>query len=103
MRTVALLLLTAVAISRPLHGQSRLEPECPPARDSLYTRLDGRFASGLAGEVTSLDTGQPIRQASITREPGTHRAVTDSLGAFHIAPVAVGRYHLRVRAIGFAA
>lgn len=102
MRSVVLVLLTAFTFARPLHAQSRLEPECPPARDSLYTGIDSRLASGLLGEVTDRDTGRPIRGASITLDPGNHSAGTDSLGAFRIVPVAVGRYHVRIGAIGFA-
>lgn len=103
MRIFALSALAAVALVEPLHGQAyRVEPECPPARDSLRIVADVRLASTLAGEVTNRDTGRPIYFASVTLQPGDQRVTTDSLGAFRISPAPDGRYVVRIRAIGFA-
>jgi hypothetical protein len=103
MRSLTVGVLAAFALVEPLPGQAyRLEPECPPARDSLRLAVDTRLASALAGEVTNRDTGRPIYYALITLQPGDQRATTDSLGAFRISPALEGRYTIRIRAIGFA-
>lgn len=103
MRSVALGALAALALVEPLHGQAyRLEPECPPARDSLRVVADARLPAAMAGEVTNRDTGRPLYYASVTLQPGDRRATTDSLGAFRISPTPEGRYTVRIRAIGFA-
>ncbi len=103
MRTFALGALAAIALVEPLHGQAhRLEPECPPARDSLRVVADLRLASALTGEVTNRDTGRPVYYALVTLHPGNRRVTTDSLGAFRISSASDGRYVFRIRAIGFA-
>jgi hypothetical protein len=103
MRTITLCVFAAFAIGSRLNGQSyRLEPECPPARDSLRIVTDARLSSMLTGEVTDRDTGRPVHSALVTLQPGDHQVATDSLGAFRLSPTHAGRSVIRIRAIGFA-
>lgn len=101
MRPVHRWTLAACVFAAPLHAQAdRYVPDCPPARDWLRITTAARLASALAGNVTNLDTGRPIASAYVVLEPSGRFAVTDSLGAFRIAPV-TGRFVIRVRAIGY--
>ena len=108
MRFAVPAILVSVAIARPAFGQillwetSRLEAECPPARDSLRLFRDTLLHGTVAGEVTNRDTGQPLREAHIGLTPGNHRATTDSLGAFTIDHVPEGPYQVFIRYMGFA-
>jgi len=102
MRLNALALAVAVAIAGRVDAQThRLEPECPPARDSFRLSHDPLQQAAIAGEVTKRDTGRPLRNAFVLLTPGDHRATTDSLGAFRIADVPEGRYMVLIRHIGF--
>ncbi|MGN6491071.1 MAG: TonB-dependent receptor [Agriterribacter sp.] len=57
-------------------------------------------AQMLHGNVTS--AGKPIAHASISIQGGTKGAVSDSAGLFQLSLPAVGKYSIRVTAVGYA-
>jgi len=102
MRFVTFVALAAFTIAAPLGGQSyRLEPECPPARDTLRIATDTQLPLSLLGEITNRDTGRPLPFALVTLRPSGNQVTTDSLGAFRLPLPAAGLYTFRIRAIGF--
>jgi hypothetical protein len=98
----AAILLSFLIASRSRGQTYRLEPDCPPARDTFRLGADARRPASVSGEITSRDTGRPIQRAFVLLAPGNYRSSTDSVGVFRIDRVPEGRYTVMIRATGFA-
>jgi hypothetical protein len=79
----------------------RLEPVCPPPRDSFRVAVRPRELPVITGRVTNLDTGAPVSDAVVTISPNDRRQVTDSVGLFALDSLPPGQYVISIRRIGY--
>src|SRR5262245_28460039 len=63
----------------------------------MATSARGQATARLSGRVTDRSTGDPVRGARVAVVNSSLFSVTDSLGAFSLAPMPVGASQLVVR------
>src|SRR4051812_48811028 len=78
----------------------RLQPVCPPARDSLYVTARPQDPLRVLGRVTDRDTGRPLGGVQVAAGGG-RGTQTDSLGAFRLDSLTSGRHTITFGRIGY--
>ncbi|UCH64134.1 MAG: TonB-dependent receptor [Fidelibacterota bacterium] len=65
--------------------------------------LQGQIVGSLAGQITDIDTHQPLVGANVILEGTTLGAAADAQGKFRIVNIPVGSYTVRVMMMGYKA
>ena len=78
----------------------RLQPVCPPPRDSLYVVARPQDPLRVLGRVTDRDTGRPLAGVQVTAGRG-RSTETDSAGGFRLDSLTSGRHTISFGRIGY--
>jgi protocatechuate 3,4-dioxygenase beta subunit len=102
---VLALFCSALAGAGRLAAQNRPGQPQQPTRDTSALIRRGTGTASISGQVTTLDTGRPIKQARVSLSgaelPEGRAVMTDEDGRYNVANLPAGRFTISVSKPGF--